>query len=141
MKAMPIFLNIDLAASLRHAEQCEKREKNWGQSQKKSNKTSKRINKSTVTFKEECSLGRVFILTRLGLLREDHLSSTRGPVSSVAPPATTSYDLRVKQEDDTFEVKQEDDTFEYDAITFHDEFLKASIDSIISNPSYCLLDD
>ena len=83
-----------------------------------------------MTFKEECSLGRVFILT--SLLREDHLSSTRGPVSSVAPPATTSYDLRVKQEDDTFE---------YDAITFHDEFLKASIDSIISNPSHCLLDD
>ena len=86
MKAMQIFLNISLAASLRHVEQCEKLKKNWGQSQKKFNKTSKRINKSTVTFKEECSLGRVFILTRLGLLREDHLSSTRGPVSSVAPP-------------------------------------------------------
>jgi len=37
-------------------------------------------------------------------------SSTRGPVSSVAPPATTSYnDLRVKQE----RMELEDDTFEH----------------------------
>ena len=46
--------------------------------------------------------------------------STRGPASSVAPPATTSHALRVKQE------RMEDDTFEHGAMSQHLEEVRPS---------------